>query len=50
VKERPGLLKILAIFTICGGITVALGFVNIWLGVLAMVIIAPLSADLFMGH
>ena len=48
--ERPGLLKILLIFLVCGGVMVVLGFVNLWLGVIAMLILAPLSADLMRGQ
>ena len=48
-SKRPGLLKILAIFLIFGAITVGLEYINLWLGILAMVVLSPLSADLFRG-
>jgi len=49
-SKRPGLFKILMIFLICGGLTVGLGFINIWLGVIAILILTPLSADLMRGQ
>lgn len=44
--KRPRILKILLVIGICGGVTVALGYINIWLGVLALPIMYPLSVEL----
>lgn len=38
--------RILLVIGICGGVTVALGAINIWLGVLALPITYGLADDL----
>jgi hypothetical protein len=40
------LLKIIGIVGTCAAITVALGFVNIWLGILAMPVMYEISDSL----
>lgn len=41
-----GMLKIILVISVCGGATVLLGQINIWLGVLALPILYGLSEDL----
>lgn len=50
MKRRPGLAKIAGLFVIFGAITVGLGYINIWLGVIAMLILVPVSAEFFQGR
>jgi hypothetical protein len=49
VKNSPGLLKIVGVVGTCASITVALGFVNIWLGILAMPVLYEIS-DSFLSE
>lgn len=43
--QRSG-LRILIVIGLCGAVTVALGYINIWLGILALPITYGLSEDL----
>lgn len=43
---RPSLLRIIVTFLILGAVVVALGSVNIWMGVIAMLIAVPLYESL----
>ena len=43
MSQSPGLLKIFGVVGTCAGIVVALGLVNIWLGILALPILYGIS-------
>jgi len=46
VKKSPGLLKIVGVVGICAAVTVGLGFINIWLGILSLPITYSVSESL----
>lgn len=46
MAKPPGLFKILVTVGTCAAITVGLGFVNIWVGILAMPILYGISESL----
>ena len=46
MNKPPGLLKIVAVTGTCAAVVVALGFVSIWLGILAMPIAYEVSDSL----
>jgi hypothetical protein len=46
VAKPPGLLKIIGVVGTCAAITVGLGFISIWLGILALPIMYSVSDSL----
>jgi len=46
MNKPPGLLKIIAVTGTCAAVTVGIGAVNIWLGILAMFVCYTVADDL----
>jgi hypothetical protein len=46
MAKPPGLLKIVGVVGTCAAITVGLGFVNIWLGVISLPVMYEISESL----